>query len=343
MSEAGGAVVLVTGATGFVGSALVRRLAEEGKEVHALARRGADRSHVHGVARFHDGDLLDPRSVEEAARATVARARELGVRAQLVHGAAVISYRTADAALSRMVNVEGTGVVLDAARTAGIDRVCHVSSVVTVGHAASADDALTEEAEFNGAELRTAYVTTKRAAEDFALAVASQQDVVVVNPGAVFGRTARPSNTQRFLAQMARGRTGPFAPPGSLAVVGVDDVAEGIALALERGRRGRRYLLTESNWTHLELFRLAARLLDARPPRLALPGPLWSAAVAGVALVDRLRPLRLLSPQTLRLLGKHFRFDSTRAREELGWRPRPFTEVLPAVVDQVRERLRAGT
>lgn len=322
----------MTGASGFVGTALVRRLCGLGSEVHALARGSAREGHA---VRWHASDLLDPASVGRAVAAVAARAAERGAQARVVHGAALISYRTRDAEEARRVNVEGTRILLEACRTAGVGRFCLVSSIVTVGCAPDARSTLDESAPFDGRP-RAHYVATKRAAEDLALAAADECDVVVVNPGAIFGPSPRPSNTTRFLQRFVAGALGPFAPPGSLSVVGVEDVAEGIRLALLRGARGRRYLLTESCWTLRELFEVAAEALGRSPPRGTVPPALWLLVTAGAALVDRLRPLELTTPQSLRLLGVHYRGDSARARGELGWEPEPFRDVLSRTVTWMR-------
>ncbi len=322
-------IVLLTGGTGYLGSALVPILIERGHEVHAIVRPGADRSHLDGCdVTWCEADLEEPAGLERAAEAVARRAYDLDLPASVLHAGALISYRTRDAEQARRVNVEGTRRVLDAAQTAGIGRVLLVSSVVAVGHAADDRHELDERAPFNGASLRSHYVTTKRAAEDFALAVKGQLQVVVASPGAIFGPSPRRSNTTEFLRRFARGEMGPFAPPGSLGVVGLEDAALGTVLALERGRPGRRYLLSESNWTVAELCAQAARALGCSAPRWRLPSVLWSLVVGAVGLADRVRPAEIVTPQSLRLLGAHFRFDATRAREELGWTPRPFPEVL---------------
>ena len=347
----------MTGATGFLGQALVRRLRAAGRPVHALARVGSDRSPLDcgpvgdrdpagdrdavgegesvGLAplTWHTGDLCEPPALERA----LGRAAADGPL-DVVHSAALISYASADGERSRRVNVEGTRFLLHAAKQAAVRRFLFVSSVVAIGHAADGASVLDETAPFNGASLRVPYVTTKRAAEDFVLAVARELDVVVVNPGAVFGPSTAPTNTVRFLSRLARNRLGPLAPPGTLGVVGRECVVDGLLAALERGRRGERYLLVESNWSHLELFGLAARMLGARAPRRRFASSAWKAVCAGATALDRARPLRLATPQTLRLLGAHFCFDAARARTELGWAPRPFPEVLDEAVRAARER-----
>jgi dihydroflavonol-4-reductase len=329
--------VLVTGATGFVGAALLRRLCALGADVHALARRSSRRGSASGLpVTWHEADLLEPASVDAAVEAFARAARAADRAPDAVHGAAQLGYATGGAELARRVNVEGTRVVLEACQAHGVRRVVHVSSVVAVGHAPDARSALDEDARYNGAELQVDYVTTKRAAEDFALAVSRQLDVVVVNPGAIFGSGPVPTNTTLFLRRVAEGRVGPVAPPGSISAVGVDDVADGIARALERGRRGARYILAEQNLTLRELLASAARVLGASPPRATAPRGLWRAGCALAVPWDRLHPARDATPQALRMLGAHFRFDARRAREELGWSPRPFAEVLAATVEELR-------
>jgi len=330
MSPSMSRAVLVTGATGFVGSALVPELARAGYRVHALARAGSERSGLEGCGvEWHAGDVEDAGSL---ARAFAGVARESGGAAPwLVHNAACISYRTRDRDVQWRVNVEGTRRVLAAARRAGVERAVHVSSVVAVGFA-RAGETLDEDAPLRGAGLRLDYVETKRAAEELALEHAAELDLRVVNPAAVFGPSSRPSNSERFLRAVRRRALGPLAAPGGMDIVGLADVAAGIRLALERGRAGRRYILSESHRSALALARSAARLFGVRGPRAAFPRWAWSLLVAGARAADRVRPLELMTPQALCMLGLTFRFDSTRARTELGWSPAPFDGVLAATV-----------
>ncbi len=330
--------VLVTGGTGLIGSELSRALVQRGHVVHVLARSTSDRSALDGVPiTWHLGQLEDPATLARAVTAVC----KSGERPWVAHCAAVISYRTRDAELLRRMNVEGTRALLEACRRHPIRRLLHMSSVVAVGQT-GADEVRDEDLAFNGAALRCGYVDTKRAAEELALESAGELDVVVVSPGAVFGPDAREGNSLRFLRLLARGRLRPFAPPGSLSVVGVEDVAAGCALALERGRRGRRYLLVESVHSGLELCALAAEALGAKAPRWNAPRAVWDALVVCAGTVDRVRPLDFLTPQSLRMLGAHFRFHAERARSELGWSPRPFAEVLRRTVAELKARGRLG-
>lgn len=314
-------VAFVTGATGFVGGALVPRLAAAGYRVHALARATSDRAALAGHdVHWHAGDLAEPASIAAAAAAAAAA----GPPALCVHAGAVISYRRGDGPLQERVNVGGTEALLAAARAAGFARVVHVGSVVAVGAARDARTTLDEDAAWDPRLEHVDYVRTKRRADEAALAAGA----VVVDPGAIFGPGSRASNTARFLDQIRRRGAPPLVPPGGLSVVGVDDVADGIVRAARRGRPGRRYLLCESNWTLAALFAEGARQAGRRAPLGTLPPGLWRAVVAGARGLDALRRLDLLAPQGLALLGEHFRFDADRARTELGWSPRPFPSVL---------------
>ncbi len=325
--------VLLSGATGFLGAEIARKLAARGHAVHALARPNAERAALAGLdVHWHAGDLCDPVSIERAFASVCA----VDERPWIVHAGALISYQSRDSALAREVNIEGTRHMLDAALRHPVGRLLHVSSVVAVGPA-QRGETLDEDSAYHGDELRCDYMTTKRRAEELALEAATKLDLVVVNPGAIFGASERSSNTQRVVHMIERGHTGPLpvllAPPGLQSVVGLDDCAEGCVLALDSGRRGRRYLLVESVWSHRDLIAMVAKKCGRRAP-LAIPRWIWSFAEAGSTLLDGRVKSEFFTPQTLRLARVRFSASGDRARRELGWRPRSFEQV----IDEMLER-----
>lgn len=290
--------VYVSGASGFVGSHVVA----------ALERRGA-------TVRTERVDLLDRAGLERALRGCDA----------VVHCAALYSY-DAEPRLLEAVNVEGTLNVVRAAVRAGVRRLVHTSTAGTCGPVRGRS--ATEQDRPPAWELGVPYKRTKRAAERLVLAAARHGlEAVVVNPTAPFGPgDRRPTPTGAMLAAVARGRFRAYLPSTGLDAVDVRDVAEGHALALERGRSGQRYLLGCENVPLGELFARIARLAGREPPRVRIPYPVVAAAAA-VGLANR---------NEVRLARLPMFFDSEKARRELGYAPGP---VEPALVLAVHEAL----
>lgn len=330
-------VVFLTGATGFLGAELVRLLAARKVRVHALVRDPARAAQLlpPGIT-LHAGDLTDAASVARATAAAAEAARVAGGRLYVIHSGALISYRTRERTLAQHVNVDGTRVMLDAARAHGATRFLFVSSVVAVGQ--SLDGApIDERAPFNLGHLGVHYTDTKRAAEELALA-ARDLDVVVVNPGAIFGPAERASNTVRFMRQMATGHGPIAAPPGTISVVGIADTALGTLAALERGRRGERYILVESFVSSRRLFELIGAELGVRAARFTVPRWVFPLLVPLARVWDACFPIALATPQALVMLTCELRLSGDKARRELGWQPRPFETVLRETIAALRTR-----
>ena len=331
-------VVLVTGGTGFLGREIVRQLVARGEEVHVVARSGSPRGPLAQVPIvWHEADLRDAGAVARAVESVAESAHARAERARIVHAAALISYRTGDLDLARATNVEGTKTLLAAAGKTGVERFVHVSSVVTVGSSRNGKP-VDERTPFDLGALGVDYVDTKRAAEEAVLAASREIDVVIVNPGAIFGPIERESNTVRTIRRVAEGRSPPVLPPGSVGIVGVRDAAEGTLLALDRGRRGERYLLVESNLTTRELLATIARAVGVAPRGRVLARPAWRALTACAYVWDRIVPIRFTPPQALTMLGIDLRFDASKARRELGWSPSSFEEVIRETVEHLRAR-----
>jgi dihydroflavonol-4-reductase len=332
-----GAFVLVTGGSGFVGAEVVRRLGARGQAVYVVSRPSTDRSVLRGApVHWLEADLLDERALRQAFESAAAAAGARGVPLDVVHLAACISYRRADREMLWRINVEGTRRVLAACLAVRVRRLCHVSSVVALGPVAHADQELDDYGPLAPQALASAYARTKAEAEALVLAAGDALDAVVASPAVVFGLSGSASNSLYFLRRVLRGTLGPLSPPGSISVVGQADAAQGILAVLERGVRGRRYLLSESAWRLHELLALACRLAGRAPPLGVVSRPLWRALVSAAALADRVVPSQRATPEALALLGLHVRVRARRARAELGWAPRPFAEVLGELIASLR-------
>jgi dihydroflavonol-4-reductase len=306
---------LLTGATGFVGSAVARTLAARGHRLRLLVRPGSDRRNVAGVAaELVEGDLRRPASLAAA----VAGCR------YVVHVAADYRIWVPDPSAMIAANVEGTTALMQAALDAGVERIVHCSSVAALG----LDPNGGEADEDTPATLETivgVYKRSKYQAEQAVLRLVRKRGLqaVIVNPAAPVGpRDIKPTPTGRLIADAAAGRIPAYVDTG-LNVVHVDDVAEGHALALERGRVGERYILGSENLLLRDLLSLVAVEAGRRPPRIALPvAPLWPIAIA-CELLGRFGVEPLVTRDHLRMARKKMFFSSAKAMRELGYAPRP--------------------
>jgi dihydroflavonol-4-reductase len=310
--------VTVTGATGFVGYHIVRRLVSLGARVTALVRFGSktDRLAPLGV-EFHVTPLDEPAAVTTALAGT-----DL-----LFHLAGAVDFDN-DWDRFRRVNVEGTRNVLTAARAAGVRRVVHVSTIAAVGISPTPTP-LDESAQWNVGPLRIAYATTKRESEDLARAAAGAgQDVVIANPACVIGPDDfAPSEFGSLCRRFWKGKV-PIHFTGGANFVDVRDVADGLVRAAAFGRAGERYLLGGTNRTYAAFFTELARFAPRPMKRFTLPA-VAAPIIAAVGTRYR-KPGRrpVLPPDQARLMGWYLYFTSVKARRELGFAPRPLAETL---------------
>jgi len=307
--------VLVTGATGFVGSAVARALLARGRRVRALVRAGSDRSNLAGLdLELTQGDLTDPASL----------ARAVAGCGALLHVAADYRIWVPDPEPMLRANVAGTRALMLACLDAGVGRVVHCSSVAALG--LTGDGSLSDEATpVSEASVIGIYKKSKYRAEQAVLELVRTRGLpaVIVNPAAPVGpRDIRPTPTGRMIADAAAGRMPAYVDTG-LNVVHVDDVAEGHLLALERGRVGERYILGGDNLDMAALLALVAEAAGRRPPRIRLPvAALWPVALACEALA-RFGVPPVVVRDHLRMARKKMFFSSAKAIAELGYAPRP--------------------
>jgi dihydroflavonol-4-reductase len=307
--------VLVTGATGFVGSAVARALVNSGSTARVLVRSSSDRSNLQDLpVEIAVGDLTDRASLERA----------LAGCSGLYHVAA--DYRLGARVPAELYqnNVEGTRNILDAARAAGIGRMVYTSSVATIG--LPPDGSPGEEATAVAlTDMIGHYKRSKYMAEEIVLSAArSGLPVVIVNPSTPIGpRDVKPTPTGRIVLDAACGRTPAYVDTG-LNIVHVDDVAAGHLLAFERGRIGERYILGGEDMTLREVLSQIAALVGRKPPRIRLP----LAAVLPVAFVAEAfsnvsgRATRI-SVESVRMARKRMFFSSAKAVRDLGYSSRP--------------------
>jgi dihydroflavonol-4-reductase len=315
---------LVTGASGLIGSSLVRALLARGDDVRLLLRATSRQDNLNDVdCERATGDILDRRSVRRALR-------DVG---RVFHVAGTTSLRKPAAEVYR-VNVDGTRVVLEECLRAGVERVVHTSSVAAVGPARRGSTA-DETQLFDKGAYGIPYVNAKHEAEVQALRLAARGlPVVIVNPGHVFGRGDVNRSSTDIVRRFLR-RSIPAYVDGALNIVDVRDVARGHLAADEHGVPGERYILGNRNYTLDRLFADLGRVSGIEPPALKLPLPL---ALAYAEAEARLPGRPAITPVEVRAAGLWWTVRSNKAKRELHWRPSPHEETIEATVDWYRER-----
>lgn len=308
--------VLLTGATGFLGSAIARALLAEGHAVRALVRDGTPQTLLDGLGvEIASGDLLDAGSVGRAMAGCGAA----------VHCAADYRIWVPDPARMRAVNVGGTDCVMRAALAAGVARVVYVSSVATLKPRADGTPA-TEADAATPVQAIGPYKRSKTEAERVVeqLVADAGLPAVIVNPSTPIGpRDRRPTPTGRLIVEAARGRVPAYVDTG-LNLVHVDDCARGCVAALTRGAVGERHILGGQDVALGALLGHIAALRGHRAPRRLPRTPLIPLAWGAEAWARVSGAEPMLTRDGLRMAGQRMYFSSARAAAVLGHQARPW-------------------
>jgi dihydroflavonol-4-reductase len=317
-------IVLVTGASGFIGGSIARLLSRNGFKVRAFVRPTSSRANLKPQYEIAEGDVADRASVRAAMRS-----------ARFVfHVAADYRLWAPDPRPMFRTNVDGVRIVMEEARRAGVERIVHTSSVATLAPDAAG---LCDESRRLAPEAAAgAYKRSKILSERLVEAMAERDGlpVVIVHPSAPLGPgDLRPTPTGRIVVEALRGHMPAFVDTG-LDIVHVDDVAIGHLLALRHGRIGERYILGGENVKLFDILTEIARLVGRAPPRVKLPrGPLVPIAFVNELFARATGAEPFLNLESLRLAATPMFFDDRKARRELGYASRPYQE---AVADAVR-------
>lgn len=323
-------MILVTGASGFVGSAVVRHLIKAGHQVRALVRATSSRINLADLrVEIVEGDLRD---VESLIRAMA------GIRF-VFHVAADYRLWARNPQDIVRTNVEGTRNLMTAALRAGVERIVYTSSVATL-KARPDGKASDETFRLEAQSAVGAYKYSKVVAERLVETMVAEQKLaaIIVNPSTPIGPgDVRPTPTGRIIVEAAAGRMPAYVDTG-LNVVHVDDVAAGHLAALQSGRIGERYILGGQDVLLGDMLREIARQAGRAPPRLRLPRRLIFPIAYGAEAVAHFTGREPFVTTTgLRLAKDRMFFTSAKAERELGYRARSYSEAIAEAIAWFRQ------
>ncbi|MDD3028989.1 MAG: NAD-dependent epimerase/dehydratase family protein [Alphaproteobacteria bacterium] len=311
----------LTGATGFLGTAVARLLLRKGHRVRALVRPNSDRKNLEGLdLDLVEGNLTDPSSYRESLRGCY----------NMFHVAADYRLWVRDADAMRRVNVDGTRMLMLEALDAGVRRIVYTSSVATLGLNKDGTPS-NERTPVSFSDMVGTYKQTKYLAEQEVLRLIRHHKLpaVIVNPSTPIGpRDIKPTPTGKIIVDAVRGKMPAYVDTG-LNVVHVDDVAMGHWLALERGRVGAKYILGGTNLPLETILTIIADIVGRPPPKIKLPqAPLFPIALGMEALAHLTGIEPMMTVDTLRMAKKKMYFSTSLAEHELGYTFRPAREAI---------------
>ena len=320
---------LVTGATGFLGSAIVRELLKDGVEVRILVWQNSDTRNIDGldVEKVY-GDIRDSESMKSALKGCDT----------LYQAAALCALWAPNSKAFYDINVEGTKTALNAALEQGLGKVVYTSSIATLG-AHGADSPADEEAEFNLWNTGDHYSRSKYLGEVEALKIYEKGlPLVIVNPAVAIGvRDIEPGPSGKLIVDILN-RKMPGYIDGGGNIIDVEDVARGHILAAQKGKIGEKYILGNENMSIVEYFELIEEVSGAKAPKFKIPYPV--ALIMGymyqfMASITRKPPV--ITAPMVKIASKYAYFDSSKAVNEMGLPQTPIKTTIEKAVNWFRE------
>jgi dihydroflavonol-4-reductase len=318
--------VLVTGGAGFLGSRIVRNYLARGVKVRVVGRlKHGSLENLGACApglELLELDLCDLDRIVDA----------FADQDLVIHAAAMIRARNLhERMLQKRVNVDATRNVIEACRRNRVRKLLHISTTSAIGISPDPGVPADESFRFNLDHLGISYNSTKHQAEKLVLdANGPDLATIVVNPGFVFGRRRNGYNGAEVIQRVLGSRV-VICTNGGLSVVHIDDVVEGISRVVDQGRAGERYILSGENLTFRELAHAVSEISGQRKKIICVPDAItkFAGLLLNVSVCARGASPRLYLN---RRYAYQF-FSSEKARTELGYRPRPFSEIVEDYLD----------
>ncbi len=320
--------VLVTGATGFLGGWLVKRLLTEGHDVRIIKRASSLLDELEGLKLdVVSGDVTDANSLLTACR---------GVDS-VFHLAGLIGYSRLQRDAMHTVNVVGTKNVIAACHLCGVRKLVYLSSVVAIG--ASFDKVpLDETSPYNLAHLRLGYFDTKHEAEALVRTAVLEGhiDAVMINPSTIYGPADAKKGSRSVQLKVARGKF-PLYPPGGVSIVSVDDVIDAVMAVWVRGKPAERYIISGENLLLKDVFDQIAAIAGVKPPQIALPRQAIFALGALGNVIEKFGKKGPVNSETAWTSTLYHWFDNSKAQRELGLKMKPASYALEQSVRWMKD------
>ena len=323
-------MILLTGATGFLGKYILEACLAAGLEVRVLVRNASTRELPWaGAVEIIEGDVLDVLALEQATE---------GVEL-VIHAAALVSFWPKLAKEVREVNIEGTANVVNACLAANA-RLIHISSIAGIGRAGKGKVS-TEETPVLLSQANSTYARSKMKAEmEIHRGIAEGLSAVMLNPGVILGAGNWTTGTPKIFATLAKGLR--YYLPGMAALVAAKDVAKACLLLTDSGiANGERFILVAENWSYQKFLQTAAQALGTIPPQQKIPKTV--ARIAGwlaqqMARLGSKEPMITL--ESMRSATQHHTYDG-RKIEQLGFAYQPIPELIAEVATAYRSEFPA--
>lgn len=316
-------MILITGATGLVGSFLTLELLKKGRKVRALKRPSSDLTMIRKVFQRYsgggddllrrvewvDGDILDIFSVEDAMEGVT----------EVYHCAALVSFLPGDRKKLMRVNVEGTANMVNAALAKQVRKLCHVSSIAALGRPERHSDLIDEKLVWKASRNNSNYAVSKYGAErEVWRGTAEGLDAVIVNPSVILGVAGPSMGSSRLFNVVWEGLK--FYPPGQNGFVDVRDVAAAMVLLMESDIRNERFILSAENVTYKRLFDLIAEGFGKKGPRIAVSPALSGLSWRVEKVLSKVKGRKpLVTRETARTAVQQYAYTSERIGQALGF------------------------
>ena len=322
-------MILVTGASGFLGSELVKQLIANGESVRIIVRPSSDISDLASIKdkiENMEGDILDVPSLEIAMD---------GIE-KIYHSAAVIGYDDSFYDSMYKCNIEGTANVVNVALTKGIKKLLHVSSIAAIG--GKPNDLISEDTKWEKNEWTTHYGITKMLAErEVWRAEQEGLEVVVVNPGIILGSSSNENKaTMRVFKRIACGKM-PFYSNGTNGFIDVRDVAKICIQLMNSPIHSERFILINQNLSFKDYFERIAKRLNVQPPKRALNKTLGNVFLFADWMASTLsRRKRSFTKEIFKVSMEHFEYSNEKIKRQLDYTFIPFDETIDNIAQQLK-------